>query len=54
MKDKNKLRNRIIYTRVTDKEFYSIMSAAARLDLSFSEFVRRGALILVQKEYDKN
>lgn len=54
MKDKEKLRNRVIYTRVTDKEFYAIMHAAGRLDMSFSEFVRRGALILVQKEFDKN
>lgn len=54
MKDKQKLRNRIIYTRVTENEFHAIMHAAARLDMSFSEFVRQGALILVQKEFDKN
>lgn len=54
MKEKERLRNRIIYTRVTEKEFRAIMHAAARLDISFSEFVRRGAMFLVQKEFDKN
>lgn len=54
MKDKEKLRNRVIYTRVTEREFHAIMHAAARLDMSFSEFVRRGAMFLVQKEFDKN
>ena len=44
MKDKQNLRNRVIYIRVTEREFHAIMHAAARLDMSFSEFVRRGAI----------
>lgn len=54
MKDKNKLRSRIIVSRVTEQEFHRILQAASKLDMSFSDFVRRGALILVEKEFDKN
>lgn len=54
MKNKENLRNRIIYTNVTAKEFYAIIHAAGRLDISISEFMRRGALYLVQKEFYKN
>ena len=54
MKDKSKLRSRVIVIRVTEYEFHQILQAAARLDMSFSDFVRQGALYLVGKKFDKN
>ena len=50
MKDKTMLRNRVIYTRVTEKEFHEIIRKAAKMDVSFSEFVRQGALILARED----
>ena len=39
MKDKENLRNRVIYTNVTAKEFYAIIHAAGRLDISINDTI---------------
>ena len=54
MNDKTKLRSRVIVARVTEKEFHEILEKAAEMDLSFSDFVRQGALILARGRFDKN
>lgn len=50
MKEKKELRCRVIYTRVTEREFHEIIRSASKMDVSFSEFVRQGALILARND----
>lgn len=50
MKDKSKVRSRVIVTNVTEQEFHEIMKAAAKKDMSFSSFLRAAAILLVEKE----
>ena len=50
MKDKTKVRSRVIVTNVTEQEFHEIIRAASKMDMSFSSFLRKAALLLAEKE----
>lgn len=50
MKDKTKVRSRVIVTNVTEQEFHEIIKAAGKMDLSFSSFLREAALILARQK----
>ena len=54
MKDKERLRSRVVVTRVTEREFHEMLAAAAQLDLTFSEFLRQAGLIMARGKFNKN
>ena len=49
--EKPEKRTRVAVTRLTEKEFHEILSAAAKFDMSFSDFLRKAALILARSEF---
>lgn len=50
MRDKSKLRSRIIVARVTEKEFHDFLKRAGTLDLSLSDFLRKAAIAFDGKD----
>lgn len=49
--EKPERKTRVVVTRITEKEFHELLEAAARFDMSFSDFLRQAALIMARSEY---
>lgn len=43
-------KTRVIVTRVTEKEFAELLRRSVEMNMSFSELLRVGALMLARKE----
>lgn len=49
--EKPERRTRVAVTRLTEREFHELLEAAAKFDMSFSDFLRQAALIMARSEY---